>query len=141
MRVSGIVGWTAGLAGLACVVMPGHDLAGAPTPPSAVIVPARHAGQQSPKQIFQSVCSTCHGTKGKGDGPAGMAFNPRPANFTDANFWKTHTDAQLVDSITSGIGNMPAFGPTYDKATIQGLVKYLHVLSGLKQGSGKAGAP
>lgn len=132
MKVSGIVGWTAGLAALACLVVPAHAHAGPPTQPGSVLVPVTYAGGPAAKQIFQSVCATCHGTKGKGDGPAGMAFNPRPANFTDPGFWKKHTDAQLADSIAGGIGNMPPFGGSYDKATIKALVQYLHVLSGLK---------
>jgi mono/diheme cytochrome c family protein len=140
MRVRTIAGWTAGLAALACLVLPGHALAGAAGVRSATPVPPARAGQQAPKQIFQSVCSTCHGPQGKGDGPAGMAFNPRPANFTDPAFWKTHTDAQMIESITKGKGMMPPFGGTYDAATIKGLVKYLHVLSGLETGGAKPGA-
>jgi hypothetical protein len=33
------------------------------------------------------VCGSCHGAAGAGDGPAGAALNPRPANFTDSAFW------------------------------------------------------
>jgi len=28
------------------------------------------------------MCTICHGDKGKGDGVAGAALNPRPGNFT-----------------------------------------------------------
>lgn len=39
------------------------------------------------KKVFDSNCVACHGPQGKGDGPAGAALNPKPANFTD-NVWK-----------------------------------------------------
>jgi mono/diheme cytochrome c family protein len=137
MKVRGIVGWTAALAALGAFVVPvGALAAGAGNGGRA---PAR-AAQQSPKAIFQSVCSTCHGPEGKGNGPAGAAFNPKPANFTDPAFWKTRTDSVLMQSITHGKGMMPAFGGTYDHATIEALVKYLHVLSGVKAGAPTPGA-
>ena len=34
------------------------------------------------KKTFVQLCSMCHGDKGKGDGVAGLALNPRPANYT-----------------------------------------------------------
>lgn len=133
MRVRGMVGWTATLAVLGAFVVPCGVLA-------AGAGARARAAQQSPKAIFQSVCSTCHGPQGKGNGPAGAAFNPKPANFTDPAFWKTHPDSVLLHSITHGKGMMPAFGGTYDHATIEALIKYLHVLSGLKSAGSTPGA-
>jgi len=39
------------------------------------------------KKIFTTTCVSCHGAAGKGDGPAAMALEPRPANFTDHARW------------------------------------------------------
>jgi mono/diheme cytochrome c family protein len=126
-----MMGLAAGLVAAACLAVPARALAG-----SVVARGATHiaSGQQKPEEIFKTVCSNCHGPKGKGDGPAGVAFNPRPANFTDPAFWKTHTDSVMIHSITNGKGMMPPFGSTYDQATIKGLVAYIHTLSGQKQG-------
>ena len=139
MRVGRMMGWSAGLVAAACLAVPGRALAGG----TGTRIEASHLPrQQNPKEIFQSVCSTCHGPKGKGDGPAGMAFNPHPADFTDPAFWKTHTDSVMIHSITDGKGNMPPFGGTYDPATVKALVAYIHQLSGLKSGgSGTSGGP
>jgi mono/diheme cytochrome c family protein len=38
-------------------------------------------------QMYGLICGSCHGAAGAGDGPAGAALNPRPANFTDPAFW------------------------------------------------------
>lgn len=36
---------------------------------------------------FKTLCVSCHGEKGDGNGPAGAALQPKPTNFTDpANF-------------------------------------------------------
>lgn len=37
-------------------------------------------------QFFETNCSMCHGKEGKGDGPAGLALNPRPRNFVEGKW-------------------------------------------------------
>jgi len=32
---------------------------------------------------FKTLCISCHGEKGDGNGPAGAALQPKPTNFTD----------------------------------------------------------
>lgn len=61
---------------------------------------APYAGKKSPyrlddktilaqgKQIYEDKCAACHGTSGKGDGPAAAALNPKPVNLTDANLMR-----------------------------------------------------
>lgn len=41
----------------------------------------------SAEASFGQICATCHGVGGAGDGVAGAALNPPPANFTDPAFW------------------------------------------------------
>ena len=36
---------------------------------------------------YGQICATCHGAGGAGDGIAGAALDPAPANFTDPAFW------------------------------------------------------
>jgi mono/diheme cytochrome c family protein len=38
------------------------------------------------KQTYNTVCFTCHGMTGKGDGPAGAALNPKPRDFSTGSF-------------------------------------------------------
>lgn len=61
-------------------------------------VPAPFAGKKSPynlddrsalaagKATFDNQCAACHGTTGRGDGPAAAALSPKPANFNDKAF-------------------------------------------------------
>ena len=46
--------------------------------PHAGDVEATKAGAN----LFQTNCTSCHGAEGHGDGPAGMALNPKPRNLT-----------------------------------------------------------
>lgn len=39
------------------------------------------------KTIFSTQCASCHGSEGKGDGPAAGALNPPPRNFTQTANW------------------------------------------------------
>src|SRR2546428_30442 len=59
------------------------------------------------KKIFTNTCAACHGAKGMGDGPAGMALNPRPRNFTKDKFKQGSTAAALAKTIENGVPGTP----------------------------------
>ena len=40
------------------------------------------AGVASGKETFLKYCASCHGTDGKGNGPAAIALNPQPPDLT-----------------------------------------------------------
>lgn len=40
------------------------------------------------KNLYSANCSSCHGTDGKGDGPAAAGLNPPPRNYTSNEGWK-----------------------------------------------------
>jgi mono/diheme cytochrome c family protein len=78
-----------------------------------------------PKETFKSLCAACHGVEGKGNGPAAVAFNPRPSDFTDEELWADRTDGEMASSIADGIGEMPPFGAQLKPEEITALVKYI----------------
>jgi mono/diheme cytochrome c family protein len=56
------------------------------------------------KKIFTTVCISCHGEGGKGDGPAGSALNPKPQNFTSKDGWKNGSKlSQIYKTLQDGI--------------------------------------
>ena len=83
------------------------------------------------KGAFTTVCATCHGANGAGDGPGAAALNPKPANFGEAAFWDDKTDDELVKAIREGgaaVGKsplMPAWGGLYNEAQARALVTYI----------------
>lgn len=80
--------------------------------------------------LFNERCVVCHGTEGKGNGPAAAALNPKPRNYTDKVWQATVTDDQLRKTIRLGgaaVGKsplMPASPDLDDKPeVVEGLVK------------------
>ena len=68
-------------------------------------VPAEYAGLTNPlgaeaadpgAEVFRTNCATCHGSQGRGDGPAGQSLVPKPRNLAhiqaaagdDFLFWR-----------------------------------------------------
>jgi mono/diheme cytochrome c family protein len=45
------------------------------------------------KVLYDQICASCHGATGKGDGVAGMALDPKPANFTN------HEEMALLNDV------------------------------------------
>lgn len=81
---------------------PAVPVAPAATPPPA---PVDEAGQ-----LFATVCATCHGTTGHGDGPGAVALNPKPRTFADATWQDSVTDAHIKKVVVEGgaaVGKSP----------------------------------
>ncbi|MED5373145.1 MAG: cytochrome c [Myxococcota bacterium] len=93
--------------------------------------PAEEAAAFDAKAEFEKTCSTCHGTEGKGDGPAGGALNPKPAAFADAAFWADRDDASINKAIKEGgaaVGKSPLMAPyggMYNDEQIAEISKYI----------------
>jgi mono/diheme cytochrome c family protein len=86
------------------------------------------------KQIFTSsgACYTCHGTEGRGDGPAGAELVPPPRDFTDPKFYGLRTDGELYWVVANGSpgSSMFAYAPqiiSHDDAWY--VVTYVQTLS------------
>lgn len=60
------------------------------------------------KKVAQVNCASCHGTTGKGNGPAAMALSPKPADWT-AKKVQDETDGEIFWKITTGRGAMPSW--------------------------------
>lgn len=110
----------------------GNAPAGGAAASTAAAAPA--AQEFDAKAAFESVCATCHGKTGNGDGPGAAALNPKPADFADPAFWKGKTDAELLKAIREGgasVGRsplMPAWGSLYNEAQAKALLAYIKTL-------------
>ena len=54
----------------------------AQTPPVVKHVPITDAPSNSGKEMFKTYCAVCHGTDGKGNGPAATAMKTPPTDLT-----------------------------------------------------------
>jgi len=62
------------------------------------------------KVLFESLCFTCHGLTGHGDGPGAAALDPKPRTFVDAAWQDSVTDEQIQKTIVFGgaaVGKSP----------------------------------
>jgi mono/diheme cytochrome c family protein len=98
--------------------------------PSAAPAAAAGANLGEAQRMFKIRCAVCHGTSGKGDGPGSAALNPKPRNYTDAEWQKSVTDEQIRNTILMGgaaVGkspNMPASPDLQSKPQVlDGLVQ------------------
>jgi cytochrome c553 len=87
------------------------------------------------KSLFSSLCVSCHGQSGKGDGPAASALNPKPRDLTDKTYTAALKDQYLADLIQKGgasVGKsplMPPMGSRLKDGDVQDLIAYLRSLA------------
>lgn len=83
------------------------------------------------KKHYMGICFTCHGAAGDGNGPAGGALTPKPADFTDAAFWASRNRAAVEKAIKLGgpaVGKSPlmaGFGGQFSDAQIAEITDFL----------------
>lgn len=79
------------------------------------------------KQIYDQHCAMCHGAKGEGDGPAGAALKPAPANLKVMA--PQHPDGDLAWKIAEGRGAMPGWKSSLSEQDIWNVVNYIKGMS------------
>lgn len=95
--------------------------------------PAGGAGGdvQRGQQLFAQNCATCHGTTGKGDGPAAAALNPKPQDLTDDEWKHGGSPDQIFQTITNGVpGTAMVSWASLPEADRRALVEYILSLKG-----------
>lgn len=86
------------------------------TGPDGQLLPgwAKWQGKKSPvpsdektlaegQKIYVTNCAPCHGEKGIGDGPAGVAFDPKPRNLTVGQYKFGGEEWQLFRTVWEGV--------------------------------------
>jgi mono/diheme cytochrome c family protein len=99
---------------LAALVLLAASAAAADSPAGHWTAPAEEKARANPVEatpavllkgqaLYQKHCASCHGDKGKGDGPA-EAFNTEPAtDLTDRALQSRLTDGEVLWKITTGL--------------------------------------
>ena len=120
---------------------PDAAAAGAPAPvaiagtlPSASPPAPLSYEQRLGRDVYQRYCQVCHGETGGGDGFNAFNLDPHPRDFSDPDFQKKRSDADLVDAVRrggAGVGLtslMPPWGRTLSSRQIDSVVLYLRTL-------------
>lgn len=78
------------------------------------------------KHLYETFCSACHGTGGKGDGPVSEDF-PKPPDLT-LPLYRQRSDSFIFHRITFGTAIMPAYGHMTDPIERWQIIYYLRTL-------------
>src|SRR4051794_9943034 len=90
------------------------------------------------KAVYDAHCVECHGSNGKGDGPAAMTLVPHPRDFTSGRYkirstesGSIPTDDDLLRSVRQGLYSsaMPGWEKILSDADIRAVVQYIKTLS------------
>lgn len=80
------------------------------------------------KSLYTTHCKSCHGTKGKGDGPKASQLDTECGDFTKASF-HAQTDGALFYKTLEGRKDMPSFKKKIPDANdIWAVVNYMRTL-------------
>jgi mono/diheme cytochrome c family protein len=115
---------------------PGHVAAQTSAP---WVAPASEKAKKNPlptdkkaieqgEKVAKINCVSCHGPLGKGNGPAAVALNPKPADWTSKKV-QDEADGELFWKITNGRGPMPSWRhlPENDRWAV---VRFIRTLAG-----------
>lgn len=82
------------------------------------------------QELYQAQCQSCHGEKGRGDGPQAAALERRVPNWRDPTRLVQWSNQQLWEVISNGAEpDMPAFQDNLDEAQRWALAAYVRQLS------------
>jgi mono/diheme cytochrome c family protein len=92
-------------------------------------VPA--AAMQEAQDIYKARCTMCHGSFGKGDGPAAAALNPKPRDLGDPAWQKSVADEHIEKIILSGgpaVGKSPLMPANPDLSAKPDVIRALRIM-------------
>lgn len=80
------------------------------------------------KTLYNQHCKSCHGAKGKGDGPKASQLDTECGDFTKASF-QSQTDGALFYKIYQGRKDMPSYKTKIPDANdIWAIVNFMRTL-------------
>ena len=91
--------------------------------------------QTEGRKLYLTYCSSCHGDKGKGDGPAASSLPVKPVDHTNGSAMNQLPDKFLTEIISKGgtaVGKsalMPAWGSQLKDKQLRDLVAYIRSIS------------
>ena len=129
LLVAGSVAWLQPAAASAESESPGDD-------PSLAAAGGLRGDAARGAKLYQSYCTSCHGSGGRGDGPVGKLLDPPPADHTDSAHMGSLSDEHVFMVIKHGaatVGKSPLMAPwggVMSDAQIRDLIAHVRSLSG-----------
>lgn len=89
-------------------------------------IPADGASRERGRKLFEANCAGCHGSSGRGNGPAAARLETLPADLTAMA--RQHPDGDFAWKIANGRGVMPAWKRILTENQIWDLVNFVQSL-------------
>lgn len=90
--------------------------------------PADNASLQAGKRVYEAECSSCHGPKGKGDGPSAKDLEVPAGDLSNPALWG-QSDGELFWKLTEGRKPMPSYAQTLTEEQRWHVVNFLRTLA------------
>jgi mono/diheme cytochrome c family protein len=91
-------------------------------------IPADENSIAAGKIVYIKECLSCHGTTGKGDGPAAKALDKKPGDLSNPKMWE-QTDGALFWKITTGNKPMASFEKLLTEEQRWNVINYVRTLA------------
>ena len=78
------------------------------------------------RKSYVYACTSCHGERGRGDGPLAEEMDPKPADLVKR--LEGHSEGDFFWKISNGRGAMPAFRDQLNEKQIWMVINYLKSL-------------
>src|SRR5262245_59155229 len=95
------------------------------------------------KKLYLTYCTGCHGSSGKGDGPAARSLPVKPSDHTNSKVMNRYLDDYLFALICKGgaeVGKssaMPAWGSVLTEDKIKDVIAYMRTLTAPAQNASR----
>ncbi len=80
------------------------------------------------KTLYTANCVPCHGDKGRGDGPAAIGLNPKPADHSSLAV-QSESDGSLFWKLSEGRSPMPGYKKIFSDQQRWELINYIRTLA------------
>lgn len=81
------------------------------------------------QQVYDSLCVSCHGIWGRGDGLMAAALTPQPRDLSDPMYQSQVKDADLFRIISEGKGAMPSTADVLSADERRAVIAFIRLLS------------
>jgi len=81
------------------------------------------------EDAYDSLCVSCHGVYGRGDGPLAASLSPRPRDLSDPAYQSQVNDQELFRIISAGKGSMPGTKDVLSEKGVRAVSAFVRVLS------------
>jgi mono/diheme cytochrome c family protein len=95
-------------------------------------VAATPTSMKAAASLWSKHCLSCHGARGRGDGPNAKTLETKTPDFTDRGFMASRSDGELFRKLSLGKRPMPAYKRKLSEAQRWQLINLMRSMTDAK---------